>query len=257
MAPSALRCVVGMEGAKRAQVVGVRGAPGGGLRHTPSRSEATSAGYALLQSWLATWGAGREPETMLIGREATGVLWEPLDDALTQAGDTVLVRNPRQTASWATSLGLRAKTDEADALTLARGLLAGLARASTRPSESIRALRVLTRARRDLIQARTAARQRVHDELAVVFPEFPRLLVALPGRADLGCPNVLQVLSTYSSAQHLARADPSALRMTVEAASAGRWSQPEGGDHAAWSLDALAGAPPARGAALGTPPVAP
>src|SRR5258708_24866227 len=188
---------------------------------------------------------------MLIGREATGVLWEPLDDALTQAGDTVLVRNPRQTASWATSLGLRAKTDEADALTLARGLLAGLARASTLPSESIRALRVLTRARRDLIQARTAARQRVHDELAVVFPEFPRLLVALPGRADLGCPNVLQVLSTYSSAQHLARADPSALRMTVEAASAGRWSQPEGGDHAAWSLDALAGAAQAGGMRLG------
>jgi hypothetical protein len=67
--------------------------------------------------------------------------------------------SPRQTASWAASLGLRAKTDEADALTLARGLLAGLGRASTLPSESIQALRALTRARRDLIQARTAARR--------------------------------------------------------------------------------------------------
>src|SRR5258708_14755728 len=111
MAPSALRCVVGIDVAKQAHVVCVLEAPRGALRHTPSRSEATSAGYALLQSWLATWGAGREPETMLIGREATGVLWEPLDDALTQAGDTVLVRNPRQTASWATSLGLREPSD--------------------------------------------------------------------------------------------------------------------------------------------------
>jgi transposase len=61
------------------------------------------------------------------------VRWEPLYDALTQAGYTVLVRNPRQTASWASSLGLHATTDNADALTLARGLLAGLARASTLP----------------------------------------------------------------------------------------------------------------------------
>jgi transposase len=246
MAPRALRCVVGSDVAKQAHVVCALDAPSGALRHTPSRSEATSAGYALLQSWLATWGAGRELETLLIGREATGVRWEPLDDALPQAGYTVLVRNPRPTASWATRLGLRAKTDEADALTLARGLLAGLARARTLPSESIQARRVLTRARRDLIQARTAARQRVHDELAVVFPEFPRLLVEVPGRADLGCPNVLQVLSTYRAAQDLARADPSALRRTVEAASAGRWSQPEA---AAFQVAARASAASTRAVA--------
>ena len=75
---------------------------------------------------------------MLIGLEATGVLWEPLYDALTQAGYSVLVLNPRQTASWAASLGLRAKTDEADALTLARGLLAGLARARPCPRRTSR-----------------------------------------------------------------------------------------------------------------------
>ncbi len=122
------------------------------------------------------------------------MLWEPLYDALTQAGYTVLVLNPRQTASWAASLGLRAKTDQADALTLARGLLAGLARASTLPTEEVQALRELTRARRDLVQARTAARQRLHDELVLVFPEFVRLLAQLPGDTDLGSPRVLQIL---------------------------------------------------------------
>ena len=53
----------------------------------------------------------------------------------------MLLLNPRQTASWASSLGLRAKTDGIDAQTLARGLLAGLARASTLPSEAVQALR--------------------------------------------------------------------------------------------------------------------
>lgn len=122
------------------------------------------------------------------------MLWEPLSDALTQAGDTVLVLTPRQTASWAASLGLRAKTEQADALTLARGLLAGLARASTLPTEEVQALRELTRARRDLVQARTAARQRLHDELVLVFPEFARLLAQWPGDTDSGNPSVLQLL---------------------------------------------------------------
>jgi transposase len=211
----------------RRHVVCALEAPSGALRHKPSQIAATREGYALLLSWLATWHAGWAPAVVLIGLEATGVLWEPLYDALTQAGYHVLVLNPRQTASWAASLGLRAKTDAADALTLARGLLAGLARASTLPSEDIQALRELTRARRDLIQARTAARQRLHDVLVLVFPEFPAALAHLPGRADLGSPSVLQTLSVYSSAQALASAAAQAVAATLQEVSAGRWGAAE------------------------------
>lgn len=74
-----------------------------------------------------------------MGLEATGVLWEPLYDHLRADGDTVVVLNPRQTAAWATSLGLRATTDGSDAHTLARGLLAGYGRASTVPDEAVQA----------------------------------------------------------------------------------------------------------------------
>lgn len=119
-------------------------------------------------------------------------------DTLTRAGYMVLVLNPRQTSAWAASLGLRAKTDGIDAQTLARGLLAGYARASTLPSETVQALRALTRARRDLIGSRSAARQRIHDELVLLFPE---LMTHLPKGADLGTPAILQLLSTYSSAE--------------------------------------------------------
>ena len=111
----------------------------------------------------------------------------------------MLVLNPRQTASWSASLGLRAKTDGIDAHTVARGLLAGLARASTLPSESVtesvQALRTLTRARRDLIQSRTATRQRLHDDLVTLFPEFVGFLPTLPGRTDLAEPAVLTLLN--------------------------------------------------------------
>jgi transposase len=148
---------------------------------------------ARLRAWLETWGAA---ERLLIGLEAAGPLWERLYEHLTQAGYVVLLLNPRPTASWASSLGLRAKTDGIDAQTLARGLLAGLARASTVPSETVQALRTLTRARRDRMQSRTATRQRLHDELVTLFPEFVRFLATLPGRADLGDPPVLQLLHT-------------------------------------------------------------
>ena len=227
MAPTPIRCVVGIDVAKQAHVVCALEAPSGTLRHKPSPIEATREGYALLQSWLATWRADDPPDALLIGLEATGVLWEPLYDALTQAGYTVVVLNPRQTASWAASLGLRAKTDEADAHTLARGLLAGLARASTLPAEDIQALRELTRARRDLVQARTAARQRLNDELVLVFPEFPRLLARLPGRVDLGTPRVLRVLSVYSSALATASAGTDAVSQLLQEASEGRWGVAE------------------------------
>ena len=220
MLPVETQCVVGIDVAKQAHVVCALAAPSGAVRHKPSRIEASAEGYALLRSWLQEWGT---PETLVLGLEATGPLWEPLYEQLAQAGYHVLLLNPRQTASWASSLGLRAKTDGLDAQTLARGLLAGLARASTLPSETVQALRTLTRARWDLIQTRTAARQRLHDELVLLFPEFVRFLPSLPGRTDLGDPAVLELLEAYSSAQALAQVPLDALTATLEQLSHGRW----------------------------------
>ena len=230
-----IRCVVGIDVAKQAHVVCALEVPSGAVRHKPSRLEATAAGYVLLRSWLQTWAEGGPPETVLIGLEATGSLWEPLYDTLTPAGYPVLLLNPRQTASWASSLGLRAKTDGIDAQTLARGLAAGWARGSTLPSETVQALRALTRARRALIQSRTMARQRLHDELVVLFPEFVRFLPSLPGRTDLGDPAILQLLTTASSAHALAQLSLDAVTDLLARLRGGRW----GPEHAQ-ALQALA-----------------
>jgi transposase len=220
MLPPEVRCVVGIDVAKHAHMVCALETPSGALRHTASRIEATAEGYALLRSWLQEWGTH---EAILIGMEATGPLWEPLYEDLTQAGYQVLLLNPRQTSSWSASLGVRAKTDGLDAQTLARGLAAGWARASTLPSETVQALRTLTRARRDLVESRTATRQRLHDELVTLFPEFVGFLSSLPGRPDLGEPMALDLLSSFSSAQALAQALLDELTMTLERVSGGRW----------------------------------
>jgi len=91
-----IRCVVGIDVAKQAHVVSALEVPSGAVRHKPSRIEATAEGYALLRSWLQTWAQGGPAETVLVGLEATGSLWEPLYDTLTQAGYPVLL--PESTA---------------------------------------------------------------------------------------------------------------------------------------------------------------
>jgi transposase len=219
MLDPAIRCIVGIDVAKRTHVLCALDAPRGAVRQKPIKIEATAEAYAQLCTQLAGWGA---PDQLLIGMEATGCLWEPLHDALTHAGYQVVVLNPRQTAAWAASLGLRAKTDGLDAQTLARGLLAGYARASSLPSETVQALRELTRARRDLVQSRTGARQRLLDELVVVFPELPD---HTPERCDLAAPALLQLLSAYGSARALTEAPLDAIVTLLHQHSHGAWSE--------------------------------
>jgi transposase len=223
MVGETLRCVVGIDVAKASHTVCALTAPAGEILLKSTAITASAEGYAQVCAWLSDWSGG-ESSSVLIGMESTGSLWEPLYDALTLAGYAVLVLNPHQTAAWATSMGWRAKTDGIDAYTLARGLLAGWARASTVPDETVQALRALTRARRDLVQSQSAARQRLHDELVLVFPE---LAGNLPDRTDLGTPAILRLLGTYSSAQALARAPLDTISQVLGEASGQRWGATE------------------------------
>lgn len=218
---AAVACVVGIDVAKQSHTVCALRAPSGQVLQKPWVIPATREGYQEVVQRLRQWA---EPATTMIGLESTGILWEPLYDALTHAGYQVLVLNPRQTASWAASLGLRAKTDGLDAQTIAKGLLAGLARASVLPSETVQALRTLTRTRHDLVQAQSAARQRVQDELVAVFPELP---THLPGKADLAAPSILKLLAQYASAQALTQVPLRTVTRVLAQVSAQRWGKAE------------------------------
>jgi hypothetical protein len=102
--------VVGIAVAQAAHVVGALEAPGGALRQRATPIEASAQGAAQVVHGLKTWG---EPDALLSGLQATDVLWEALYEAVTQAGYSVLVLNPPQTASWAKTLGLRGRAREA------------------------------------------------------------------------------------------------------------------------------------------------
>lgn len=221
MLEAQVRYVVGIDAAKHSHVACALDARSGAIHQRPLTIAATAEGYAALCTLLRSWAA---PEAIVVGVEATGCLWEPLYEALIAAGFTVLVLNPRQTAAWATGLGLRAKTDGIDAQTLARGVLAGYARASELPSDVVQELRTLTRARRDLVEAQTAAKQRLRDELAVLFPELPG---HTPAGAALFSPAVLAVLDVYSSARALAQAPFEDVIALLRGVSEGAWAEEE------------------------------
>jgi hypothetical protein len=77
-------------------------------------------------------------------------------------------------------------------------------------------LRTLTRAREDLVHGQTPAKQRLRDELVVLFPELPH---HTPERCDLFTPAVLRLLERYSSAQAMAHAVPEEFARWVRAVS--------------------------------------
>jgi transposase len=213
-----VRYVVGIDIAKLAHVYCVIEVASGTVQGRPQSIPATQSGYQELLAALRGCGV---PRGVAIGLEATGCLWEPLYEALSQAGYAVLVLNPRQTAAWAAALGLRAKTDRIDAHTLALGLLAGYGRGSTLPSETVQALRALTRARRDLVQTQTAAKQRLRDELVVLFPELPTQTLA---GCDLFAPSMLALMQRYPAAQAVAQVALATLAAGMAEVSAGRWT---------------------------------
>ena len=77
------------------------------------------------------------------------------------------------------------------------------------PSDTRQGLRELTRARCDLVQSRTAARQRLQDESVVVFPELPPHPAAVrSGRAGAVAvarsPGSAHALTAAPAAEHSA-----------------------------------------------------
>ena len=105
---------------------------------------------------------------VLVVLEATGNYEAACAAALAAAGVPVAVVNPRQTRSFARSLGWLAKTDRIDAELLA--LFAERVRPEARqlPSAEAEALAAILARRRQLLQMRTAEKNRLHVASAVV-----------------------------------------------------------------------------------------
>jgi transposase len=104
--------------------------------------------------------------------------------------------------AFAQQRGMRAKTDQLDALTIARALLSGEARFGYVPSEQVAAYRELLRVHHQQSSDIVRYKNEIHALLVVQFPEFTQVFV------DPTRPTALAVLKRYRSrASH--RADAS------------------------------------------------
>jgi hypothetical protein len=90
-------------------------------------------------------GLGVAAIEMLIGLEATSRYGENLLQALLKQGYQVCLLHPAQIHAVAKQRGLRAKTDQLDATTIARALLSGEARFGYVPNEQVATYRELMR----------------------------------------------------------------------------------------------------------------
>src|SRR5438034_7331378 len=90
-------------------------------------------------------GLGVAPKQILVGLEATSRYGENLLQALLKRGYQVCLLHPAQMHAFAQQRGLRAKTDQLDAVTIARALLSGEAHFGYVPSEQVATYRELMR----------------------------------------------------------------------------------------------------------------
>src|SRR5256714_3997361 len=167
----------------------------------------TLAGFDWLFERLE--GLGVAPDQILVGLEATSRYGENLLQALLKRGYQVCLLHPAQMHAFAQQRGLRAKTDQLDAVTIARALLSGEARFGYVPSEQVATYRELMRLQKQLSDDVVRYKNEIHALLVVLFPEFTQVF------ADPTRPTALAFLKRYPSAQAVAQAEVGVLSQVL------------------------------------------
>jgi transposase len=161
------------------------------------------AGFTGVQEHLEQLGV--PPQHILIGLEATSRYGENLYRFLESRGYQLCLLHPRQTHQFARQRGLRAKTDQVDATTIARLLLSGEARRGYVPNDLIATYRELVRLHSQLSDEVARYKNELHALLSVLFPEFRQIF------SDPCRPTALGILKRYPNAQAIAAAGVEAI----------------------------------------------
>jgi transposase len=160
------------------------------------------------------------PSQILIGMEATSRYGENLYEELEQRGYVLRLLHSGQTHQFHQQQRLRAKTDRLDAMTIARMLLSGEARAGYVPSEQVTTYRELVRLHTQLSDEAAAYQNEIQALVVVLFPEFTQVF------ADPCLPNALAVLKAFPSAQAVVEAGVEPLTQVLRAQKPMRYSRP-------------------------------
>jgi transposase len=163
----------------------------------PSPFANKAEGFISLFERLEHLGAALDQ--ILVGLEATSRYGENLYHALLKRGYRVCLLHPAQMHAFAQQRGLRAKTDQVDATTIARALLSGEARFGYVPTEQVATYRELVRLQQQLSDDVVRYKNEIHALLVVLFPEFTQVF------ADPTRPTALAFLKRYPSAQAVAQ----------------------------------------------------
>jgi transposase len=116
---------------------------------------------------------------------------ENLYQELERRGYVLRLLHSGQTHQFHQQQRLRAKTDRLDAMTIARMLLSGEARAGYVPSEQVTTYRELVRVHTQLSDEAAAYQNEIQALVVVLFPEFTQVF------ADPCLPNALAVLKAF------------------------------------------------------------
>jgi transposase len=122
------------------------------------------AGFQELAAWLGRHGAAHAHVCM----EATGTYWEAIAQHLSDAGHALSVVNPAQIKAYGTALGVRSKTDAADAKLIAQFCAARPPALWQAPPPAVRQLKALVARREALIELRIQETNRLevaHDSV--------------------------------------------------------------------------------------------
>lgn len=167
---------------------------------------------------LAARLADVAPADVTVGLEATGVYWITLHAWLVRWGARVLVLNPLQTRAFRNASLRGGKSDELDAVQIARLVRWSEKTLSTHVTadDEQAAAREISRLRTEMMQLRTQQLVRLDTVLERIFPEFRQAFPSLSTRSAQA------VLARWPTPALIGAASQAEIAATLEQASRGR-----------------------------------
>ena len=172
-----------------------------------------AAGFAAIGNLLRSLGP---PSEVVVGFEATGHYWMLLAEELQRIGYTPKVFNPILSADASRVTVRGRKTDEDDALVIAKVLRDGHFVALPLPSREMAHAKQCCRHRQSAVARSTNLKKRLTGLLDLVFPEFPQFFT------DVGCASSRVMLKKAPSARLMAKSQARSFTSAEDTASRGR-----------------------------------
>lgn len=177
----------------------------------------TTTGAQKLLSGLAK--AGVPTDNAVIGMEATGHYWLAIYSFLVGQGFTVKVINPIVTDAYRNMSVRKAKTDQIDAVVIAKVLRLGEYKEAPTANEQPLALRQLCRFRAYEVDLCSDLKRKSIALLDQIFPEYAKLFSDTFGVASR------EVLLNYSTPEELSQINTRKLTNLLDKASHGRFGK--------------------------------